>query len=36
MSLFPQGSVYKKVSALAEIQSTDRDNFWAQAEVRKC
>ncbi|KAF4108447.1 drebrin-like a [Onychostoma macrolepis] len=26
------GSVYKKVSALAELQSTDRDNFWAQAE----
>lgn len=36
MSLFPQGSVYKKVSALDEIQSTDRDNFWAKAEVRKC
>lgn len=35
MSLFPQGSVYKKVSALDEMQSTDRDNFWAQAEVRK-
>uniref|UniRef100_A0A8C1UTY3 Drebrin-like a n=1 Tax=Cyprinus carpio TaxID=7962 RepID=A0A8C1UTY3_CYPCA len=26
------GSVYKKVSALDEIQSTDRDNFWAKAE----
>ncbi|KAK2870851.1 hypothetical protein QQF64_001927 [Cirrhinus molitorella] len=26
------GSVYKKVSALHEIQSQDRDNFWAQAE----
>ncbi len=35
MSLFPQGSVYEKVSASAEMQSTDRDSFWAQAEVRK-
>ncbi|XP_043107089.1 drebrin-like a isoform X2 [Puntigrus tetrazona] len=26
------GSVYKKVSASAEIQSTARDNFWAKAE----
>uniref|UniRef100_A0A8C2CM18 Drebrin-like a n=1 Tax=Cyprinus carpio TaxID=7962 RepID=A0A8C2CM18_CYPCA len=26
------GSVYKKVSALDELQITDRDNFWAQAE----
>uniref|UniRef100_A0A672JV85 Drebrin-like protein B n=1 Tax=Sinocyclocheilus grahami TaxID=75366 RepID=A0A672JV85_SINGR len=26
------GSVYKKVSALDEIQITDRDNFWVQAE----
>lgn len=26
------GSVYKKVSALDEIQGTSRDNFWAQAE----
>uniref|UniRef100_A0A671SEZ4 Drebrin-like protein B n=1 Tax=Sinocyclocheilus anshuiensis TaxID=1608454 RepID=A0A671SEZ4_9TELE len=26
------GAVYKKVSALDEIQSTDRDNFWAKAE----
>ncbi|XP_067289860.1 drebrin-like a isoform X2 [Pseudorasbora parva] len=26
------GSVYKKVSALAEIQGTNRENFWAQAE----
>ncbi|XP_059400475.1 drebrin-like protein B [Carassius carassius] len=26
------GSVYKKVSALDEIQITDRNNFWAQAE----
>ncbi|KAL0183399.1 hypothetical protein M9458_022774, partial [Cirrhinus mrigala] len=26
------GSVYKKVSALHEIQGTERDNFWAQAE----
>uniref|UniRef100_A0A672P680 Drebrin-like protein B n=1 Tax=Sinocyclocheilus grahami TaxID=75366 RepID=A0A672P680_SINGR len=26
------GAVYKKVSASDEIQSTDRDNFWAKAE----
>ncbi|XP_048037017.1 drebrin-like a isoform X2 [Megalobrama amblycephala] len=26
------GSVYKKVSALDEIQGTNRENFWAQAE----
>ncbi|XP_026075992.1 drebrin-like protein A isoform X3 [Carassius auratus] len=26
------GSVYKKVSALDEIQITDRESFWAQAE----
>ncbi|XP_051767134.1 drebrin-like a [Ctenopharyngodon idella] len=26
------GSVYKKVSALDEIQGTTRENFWAQAE----
>ncbi|XP_050977832.1 drebrin-like a [Labeo rohita] len=26
------GSVYKKVSALHEIQGTERENFWAQAE----
>lgn len=28
-----QGSVYKKISAFDEIQSTDRDSFWAKAEV---
>ncbi|XP_067255171.1 drebrin-like a isoform X2 [Chanodichthys erythropterus] len=32
MPLFSQGSVYKKVSALDEIQGTNRENFWAQAE----
>ncbi|XP_051973514.1 drebrin-like a isoform X2 [Xyrauchen texanus] len=26
------GSVYKRVSAIDEIQGTNRDNFWAQAE----
>ncbi|KAK7120888.1 hypothetical protein R3I94_020767 [Phoxinus phoxinus] len=26
------GSVYKKISALDEIQGTTRENFWAQAE----
>nr|XP_055063709.1 drebrin-like a isoform X4 [Misgurnus anguillicaudatus] len=26
------GSVYKKISALDEIQGTNRDNFWAKAE----
>ncbi|XP_051540540.1 drebrin-like protein B [Myxocyprinus asiaticus] len=26
------GSVYKKVSAIDEIQGTNKDNFWAQAE----
>ncbi|XP_057177941.1 drebrin-like a isoform X1 [Triplophysa rosa] len=26
------GSVYKKISALDEIQSIDRENFWAKAE----
>jgi len=35
MPLFSQGSVYKKISALDEIQATIRENFWAQAEVRK-
>lgn len=32
--MFLQGSVYQKTSAIDEIKGTNKDNFWAQAEVR--
>ena len=28
-----QGSVYQKTNAMSEIRKTNKDNFWAQAEV---
>lgn len=28
-----QGSVYQKTNAMSEIKRTNKDNFWAQAEV---
>lgn len=31
---FLQGSVYQKTNAMSEIRKTNKDNFWAQAEVR--
>lgn len=30
---FMQGSVYQKTNAMSEIRKTNKDNFWAQAEV---
>lgn len=29
-----QGSVYQKTNAMSEIRKTNKDTFWAQAEVR--
>uniref|UniRef100_A0A672P071 Drebrin-like protein B n=1 Tax=Sinocyclocheilus grahami TaxID=75366 RepID=A0A672P071_SINGR len=29
----PVGSVYQKTNAMSEIKKTNKDNFWAQAEV---
>lgn len=31
-----QGSVYQKTNAMSEIRKTNKDTFWAQAEVRPC
>lgn len=31
--LLLQGSVYRKVNAVEEIQQTNKDNFWVQAQV---
>ncbi|CAL8234289.1 unnamed protein product [Arctogadus glacialis] len=30
----PVGSVYQKTNAMSEIKKINKDNFWAQAEVR--
>lgn len=32
--IFLQGSVYQKTNAMSEIRKTNKDTFWAQAEVR--
>lgn len=32
-SLMGQGSVYRKVDAMKEIQHTNKDDFWGQAQV---
>lgn len=31
--LVPQGSVYRKVNAVEEIQQTKKDDFWVQTQV---
>lgn len=33
MICITQGSVYQKTNAMSEIRKTNKDNFWAQAEV---
>ena len=32
-SLTQQGSVYQKINAVEEIQQTNKDDFWSQAQV---
>lgn len=33
ITLVEQGSVYRKVNAVEEIQQTNKDDFWFQAQV---